>query len=416
MADPRSQIETLRNRLDAGEREIDDQEDVDILLEFSDQLDLLSSEYSDHRHLKLLRHCTRMAEEVGGLADALDDRDAAEEIVRWIHRTYDNEETNRDYRSAIRVFGKRTIRADEPPESIAWVPTGTSNSYDPIPNESEMLSWEDEVLPMIEECRNPRDAACLALQFEAGLRGGELHNLTVGAVFDSEHAMGVHVDGKTGERAVHLIVAVPYLQRWLDAHPAGDDPDAPLWCKLTDPEQQTYASYLNNFKLPAERAGVSKPVTPTNFRKSNTRWLVQRGMRQSQIEDRQGRERGSKHTAHYLARFGEESSERQYASMHGKDVGEAEDEEVAPLVCPRCEKETPRERDFCLHCHQALDLEAKELIDQVTETIDDAVVEADDAEDRSELLRARRTLEEKPAVMDRDELHDLASSLSVSED
>ncbi|HMB50119.1 MAG TPA: site-specific integrase, partial [Natronoarchaeum rubrum] len=106
MADPRSQIETLRDRLDAGERDIVDQEDVDILLEFSDQLDLLSSEYSDHRHLKLLRHCTRMAEEVGGLADALDDRDAAEEIVRWIHRTYDNEETNRDYRVALRMFGK----------------------------------------------------------------------------------------------------------------------------------------------------------------------------------------------------------------------------------------------------------------------------------------------------------------------
>ena len=65
-----------------------------------------------------------MAETVGRLAEALKDRDDAEEIVRWINRTYDSVETNRDFRVALSVFGRRTTdeNGDDPPESIEWGP------------------------------------------------------------------------------------------------------------------------------------------------------------------------------------------------------------------------------------------------------------------------------------------------------
>jgi hypothetical protein len=89
MGDSGSQIETLRERIEESEEiAVIDREAP---LDFSDELHLLQTEYGDHRHLKLLRHCTRIAEHVGGLANALDDRDAAEEIVRRINPTYDNE-------------------------------------------------------------------------------------------------------------------------------------------------------------------------------------------------------------------------------------------------------------------------------------------------------------------------------------
>ncbi|MDY6777742.1 MAG: site-specific integrase, partial [Candidatus Nanohaloarchaea archaeon] len=83
---------------------------------------------------KLLRHAVRAAEKVGGLADALEDREAAEDIVRWIHREYDREdraETNRDYRVALRVFGKRVTDGDDPPDSLAWISAKLPRSYDP---------------------------------------------------------------------------------------------------------------------------------------------------------------------------------------------------------------------------------------------------------------------------------------------
>ena len=170
MSDPGAQIETLRDRIEASD-EISDANRA-TLFDFSDELYLLQTKYSDHRHLKLLRHCTRMAEHVGGLAEALEDRGATEDIVRWINRTYDNEETNRDYRVALSVFGRRTTdeNGDDPPESIEWVPSGTSSNYDPAPSPGDMLHWEEDVLPMIEATRYSRDAALIAAAWDSGAR------------------------------------------------------------------------------------------------------------------------------------------------------------------------------------------------------------------------------------------------------
>jgi len=97
-------------------------------------MELLKSEYIDYRHDKLLRHCTIMAENVGGLAEVLEDKEAAEELVRWINRNYENDYTNHDYRTALRVLAKRTVEGEELPDSIEWIPSGTSNSHDPVTN------------------------------------------------------------------------------------------------------------------------------------------------------------------------------------------------------------------------------------------------------------------------------------------
>jgi len=287
VADIRKQIQNLRDRI----RESSDIKpgDKEILIDFSDRLDLLKSEYTDHRHNKLLGHCTIMAEQVGGLSDALKNKEAAEEIVRWINRTYDNENTNSDYRTALRVFGKRVHESDGYPPGIEWIPSGTSNSYSPVPDPSKIPDWNEDVLPMIGATRNARDAALIAMAFDSGARSGELQDLTVGDVSDHKHGLMLRVDGKTGQRSVSLVPSVPYVQRWMSDHPAPDDPGAPLWSKLSKAEGLSYGQFKNCFEDSADRAGISKPVTPTNFRKSNATYLARKGMSQARIEDRQGR-------------------------------------------------------------------------------------------------------------------------------
>ena len=352
MTGKRTQIQNLRNRIQEAE-EISN-EDAELLIRFSDEMDLLKSKYTDHRHIKLLRHATRIAENVGGLADALEDREASKEIVRWINREYQNEYTNHDYRTALRVFAKRVTDQEDIPASVEWVPSGTSNSHDPVPNPADMLDWEADVKSMIDAARNPRDKALIAVAFDSGARSGELQELTVGDVNDHEYGLQVMVDGKKGQRSVTLIPSVPYLNRWLSDHPAPDDPDAPLWSKLSKPEEISYRMFNNAFKDAGKRAGVTKPVTPTNFRKSNATWLARQGMPQAFIEDRQGRTRGSKATAHYVARFGGES-DSQYAQLHGLEVEEEDDGPTGPVECPRCGRDTPREEPVCMWCNQALD-------------------------------------------------------------
>jgi hypothetical protein len=137
MTDPRKQIENLRERI-RNSILISDT-DLELLIAFSDRIDILKSDYIDHRHDKLLRHCTILAEKVGGLAEVLEDQDAAEDLVLWINRKYDNEYTNDDYRTALRRFGKNVTDGDERSDSIEQIPSGTLNSHDQVPNQAEML-------------------------------------------------------------------------------------------------------------------------------------------------------------------------------------------------------------------------------------------------------------------------------------
>lgn len=358
MTDPEALIANLRDRITASD-EISEA-DQDRLIAFSNRLELLDSEYSNHRHVKLLNHCTTMAEEMGGLARALEDREAAEDLVRWIKREYDNEYTKKDFRIALRMFGEHATDREGKPPSIEWIPSGTSNSHDPVPNPADMLEWDSDVLPMIKDgTRNSRDAALIAVAFDAGARSSELRELAVGDVNDHRHGLQVMVDGKTGQRSITLVPSVPYLQRWLSDHPAPNDHNAPLWSKLTAAEPFSYRKFLDCFEDAADRVGVTKPVTPTNFRKSNATFLARRGMNQAFIEDRQGRKRGSDATAHYVARFGGETDD-QYARLHGLDVAEPEPEPIGPRECPRCGKETPRHEEHCVWCRQPLDYDAIE--------------------------------------------------------
>lgn len=360
MPDPEQGVDTLRARIEAGERG-GAKRHRERLIEFSDGMLLLRETYGWHRHAKLLRHCCRIAEHTDRLAESLSDRDAAEEIVRWIHREYpvdETPETNQNYRVALRIFGKRvepTGTEPEPPESIAWVTTTLPSDYNPSPDPADMLDWERDIKPALEMCRNPRDAAAIALQFDAGLRGGELYDLTIGSISESKHGLLVRVDGKTGERSVDLIPSTPYVRRWLAEHPSGDVASAPLWSKLTEGDKLSYPMYLRMFSEPLERAGVEKTPTPTNFRKSNLAWLAKRGLNARYIEKRQGRKPGSKAVARYCAIFDEDVGDA-YAELMGLEVVDAaSDDGVEPPVrCPNCTHETPAHLDNCVHCYQAI--------------------------------------------------------------
>lgn len=371
MTDPARQLGSLRDRIDEADISEPDRE---ALKEFDDRLTLLNSTYSDYRHVKLLRHLTIMAEKVGGIADALTERETAEDIVRWINRNYDNEETNQDYRVALKVFGRRTTDdgvggdPDEPPQSLNWIPSTTSKNYDPAPDPGKMLSWHDDVVPMIEETEQERDAAAIALAFDAGLRGFEFRDLTLGDVTDHRYGLQVTANGKQGQRTVTLIPSVPYVTEWLDVHPGDGDPDAPLWSKLSNPSEISYRMMTKIFKQAAERAGVTKPVTLTNFRKSSASYLASQGMNQAHIEDHHGWTRGSSAAARYIAVFGKEA-DNELARVHGLDVAEDETEDIGPIECPRCQEPNRREANFCSRCSQALQHGAIEAQDEVQQEI-----------------------------------------------
>jgi site-specific recombinase XerD len=402
MADPQTAVQTLRSRLEQNERGGSDR-DRETLLAFSDELKLLRESYGWHRHEKLLRHCVRISEETSvDIAATLDDRDATETVVSWIHDTYDLDETpetNQNYRVALRVFGRRVTDdgvggdPNEPPASIDWVKSTLPTDYDPSPDPAQMLGWESDVEPMLDATMNSRDAAAIALQFDAGLRGGELFDLRVSDLSDTEHGMAVRVDGKTGQRSVDLIPSTPHVNRWLTDHPGGGGDY--LWTHLRTPERLSYQYYLDMFKEPASRADVDKPVTPTNFRKSNLAWLARQGMNARYIEKRQGRVAGSEAVARYVGIFDADVGD-EYARLMGLEVADDDgSDELAPVVCPRCDKETPRDEQRCVWCGHAVSHEAAQRdVGQNVSILDElADLDGDQAADLAEVAKL---LEQNP--------------------
>lgn len=403
MAD-RAELDRLRERIKSSNDLTES--DRKRLLDFSDELALLRSVYSVDRHVKLLRHCTLIGENVGGLSAALDDKDAAEDIVRWINREYPNEETNRDYRLALRIFGKRVQPTDDgdAPPSIDWVPSSTSSNYDPAPEPSQMLSWENDVKPMINDCQNSRDRAMLAVAWDSGVRSGEFQDLTVGDVTDHRHGLQITVNGKTGRRTVTLIPSVPFLQKWLEDHPGGDNPSAPLWSKVSKSDDMSYNALAKVFQRAAERTGVDKPVTPTNFRKSSASYLASSGVNQPTLEDHHGWKRGSSVAARYVSIF-DDASDDELARAHGREVEKEETKSIAPVPCPRCDRETPRDEEFCVWCGQAIEPGAAETIRNNQQALRTAVMNLiqkdpallDTVEEAGDLLTV---LENRPDLAD----------------
>jgi len=397
---PQRTLRSLRDNIESSDAI--SEKDREMLLRFDDRLSLMRSEVGTYRHSKLLRHVfiiARESDDSVSVADAVEDREAAESCVRWVHRNRpksDSEETNRDYRVALRQLGKRVTEGDDVPDTLAWISSSTSSNYNPKPDPSKMVSY-DEMKRLVDAAQNPRDAALVSVMWDAGARSGEFRNLKLGDVSDHDHGLQLRVDGKTGERTITLIPSVPHLRMWLNHHP-GDDPDDPLWCALDEAEPLAYRSMKDALERLSGRADrFNKPMTPTNFRKSRASDLASKGMSQAHLEDRMGWVRGSEAASRYISVFAEDA-EREFARLEGVEVDEEDEPEThAPYTCPRCDKETPRDEGVCVWCGQALDPVAAEALDSAEDALFDHVIEADD-EDLVEDLRALKDRLDDPAV------------------
>lgn len=372
---PSDAVATMRERLQEDAYDIPEA-DRDLLLELSDTIRVLGpSEYSDHRHEFLLMRGLKMAKETGQLAAAVADRDAAETVVGWINTEQTGSpETNKDYRVALRNIGKIVTDGDEIPDTLEWVPGGYPTNYDPAPDPGNMLGWDGDIKPMLAACLNSRDRALVALAWDLGPRPGELFDLTPANITSHRYGLQVTLDGKNGRRSPVLVPSVHYVRRWLDDHP-GDESD-PLWCKLTQPESVSNNRIRDILKEVADRAGVTKPVTPSNFRKSSASFLASQNVSQAHLEDHHGWTRGSDIAARYIAVF-DDANEREIARAHGLDVAADEPDDIGPVVCPRCEQKTPREEDACVWCDHVLSQKAAEQVERQRQDAMSSMPDAD---------------------------------------
>jgi len=372
-------------------------EEKDALLQFSSELGVHN--YSTGRRVKLLQHCTMMAGDsqkytpdqlpdpdiVDIIGDTKEAKDNAKEYVSWINSHYDSEESKRDMRVALRMIGGHLTPGDpndEKPSSVEWISADLPSDYDPVPDKTKMWWWDEHIVPVLDNAKYARNKVAVAVSWDAGPRSGEFRSLSVGDVADHKYGMEITVDGKQGQRSTTLISSVPYMQRWLEVHPRGDEPEAPLWCDLDTGRDVTYKMKQKMLRKPVERAvengDLKKPSKMgfTRMRKSSASYLARNNVSQHHLERHHGWVENSDEARRYIVVFAEDTA-REVARAHGVDVSEDEIDPIGPVECPRCQRETPRDKVQCMWCGQALSPKGVEKIEERRERLFESALEAE---------------------------------------
>jgi len=263
--------------------------------------------------------------------------------------------TKNEYRKAMKkfikvVYGKKS-------ELLDYVKQVRSNDR----NVPEVLKEED-VLKVIEAAAHPRDKAMVAVCYEAGLRVGELAGLRIRDVQFVSNVRGdlkakIKVNGKTGERVIPIVMSVPYLKRWLEEHPFKDDPNAFVFCSLTNRNRGgmiRYQKLYMKFVELGEKAGLKVKLHPHILRHSRATVLANH-LTEAQMCEFFGWVQGSDMPRVYVHLSGRDV-EKSIMKLYGLEEEEEEKEvEMKPVRCPRCDYLNAPTDVFCGRCGLILD-------------------------------------------------------------
>lgn len=195
-------------------------------------------------------------------------------FISELERSDKSQWLKHDYKVALKKFYKWFCR-EENPELTRWIKTTVKKKDQKLPE--DMLT-ELEILTLIEYAENERDKAMIALLWDIGARIGEIGTLHIKHISFDEYGAIVNVSGKTGYRRVRAVWSIEYLKDWLQVHPEGYNPDAPLWVthksKENSLEPLQYGAIRMNLQRIAKRAKINKKIHPHLFRHSRCTYMA----------------------------------------------------------------------------------------------------------------------------------------------
>ncbi len=296
---------------------------VDWLREFDDYLIL--NDIGENRRLKYL-YCIRRISEKFGRPNESNYRD----IVRWIKETYTGY-TRRDYLLALKYFLRHR---------------GLNVSFKVTPKKLEIEKLRPTQLLTPSEVRKLVDAAddlmirvMILLLWETGIRIGELLSLRKEDVEETEYGFLIRVSGKTGVRAIPVILSAPQLAQYLNKFDSG---------KLFN---ISYDHFRYVLKRLAEKAGINKRIYPHLFRHSRATLFAKKRVGEHIMRQYFGWDEDSKMPSIYvhLAASDVEDVILDLYEYEGKQV------RSESIPCWRCgHKNLPGSR-YCNRCGSPLD-------------------------------------------------------------
>lgn len=133
-------------------------------------------------------------------------------------------DTKLDYKKCLRKFYKWLLGNNETyPELVSWIDTSKESKEIPALN-------YDEALRMVDKAVKVSSKAAIFFLFDSGARAEETLNIRLKDLTKKEDYYLVRiVFSKTKPRTISLPLCSKLLDRWLDEHPAKNNPEAQLF-------------------------------------------------------------------------------------------------------------------------------------------------------------------------------------------
>jgi integrase len=133
-----------------------------------------------------------------------------------------------------------------------------------IEEKPKEILTEEEVMRMLFCCKNIKEKTIIALLYEAGIRVGELLNLSVEDINIDSIGVSIMVEGKTGRRRIRLNIAGKLLLYYIRYYNITSG-------KLFNVTEEHIRQVVRNV---AKRAGIKKRVYPHLLRHSRATHLA----------------------------------------------------------------------------------------------------------------------------------------------
>lgn len=238
--------------------------------------------------------------------------------------------------------------------------------------ESDVLT-KDEVIRLIQACRNSRDRALIALTYESGGRISEICSLRWKDLTLEERGISITTRNHTkGEkrRYIRCVWSRPYVAEWLSNYPVQPvPPESPVFVteQLKSIRSNTYRHQFNRI---VKRSGIEKSITLHDLRHARVTHLINDGYSETTVKLMVWGDVNTPMLRGYL-HLSAADIDREFDEKHGFVDTVSSRDPMEPRQCTRCYLVNKPDALFCNRCGAALTEEGR----RETLTTEDALTQ-----------------------------------------
>lgn len=228
--------------------------------------------------------------------------------------------------------------------------------------ENDVLS-EKDILDMANAAENFRNRFLITGGYESACRKSEFIGLKVGDIELKDKYAILHVDGKTGQRAVLIMNSFPDLINYLNHHPLKDDLNAPLFLNhnglaMINKQYTSLGNYGFNdiLRKLAKTAGIKKKVYPHVLRHSKLTHLAHEGYTEVELRKIAGWSNNSTMADVYVHQNTQQVMNKRLAAagIIKETKEQTQQELMKPHDCKFCGEQNSAGMKYCGNCGRPL--------------------------------------------------------------